>query len=412
MKDLVVVAIALLLGAFGPQRFAATPFDPLWMLGLVVLVAYSCGQLARALHLPSVVGWVVAGLVLGTSGMQLVLPEENRILHLVRDASIVWISFQVGLNCWPLPWLDWKRAGVLLLSTLGVGLVVALGVALWLEPPWYLALLLGALACLWGPFAGVPTTRRRQAVQVGMVGAAFSMVLLSIVLVLLAAEGHLAPPTTVFVGFWWLSLVLGAVCAGGMRLLSLLPKTVNSLLFSLFGVCILSAALFHMLELHALPFGFAAGLVLAQRPQWGRRLRYLLFRVGPIPYLFYFALLGAALDVFSLWPFAAGLLPALLMATGAVLLLRGLLSTLYLRFSLHRTRRDLGGHLLPRGALLFELCYASEFGLLDALTEPYALLLHQFVLGDILVSALLFVTLARSTQYWVGRMQAKKIVKA
>ncbi len=412
MKDLVVVAIALLLGAFGPQRYQSTLFDPLWTLGLVVLVAYSCGQIARGLRLPSLVGWVVAGLILGASGMQLALPEENRILHLVRDASIVWIAFEVGLNCWPLPWLDWKRAGVLLASTLGIAIAVALGVALWLELPGWLVLLLGALACLWGPFTGVPTTRRRQAVQVGIIGTAFSLLLLSGVLLLLAAEGLLAAAITGFVGRWWLSLILGAMCAVGMRSLSLLPKTINGLLFSLFGICILVAALFHTLQMHALPFGFAAGLVLAQRPAWGRRLRYLLFRVGPIPYLLYFALMAAALDVHLLWPVAAGLLPALLVVSGAVCLLRGLLSTLYLRFALGRTRRDLGGHLLPRGALLFELCYASNFGVLDALTGPYAPLLRQLVLGDILVSALVYVTLARIAQYWVGRMKAKTATTA
>jgi Kef-type K+ transport system membrane component KefB len=411
MKDLVVAVIALLLGAFGPQRYQSTLFDPLWMLGLVVLVAYSCGQMARGLRLPSMVGWIAAGLILGSSGMQLALPEENRILHLVRDAAAVWIAFQIGLNAWPLVWLDWKRAGVLLASTLGIGIAVALGIALWLEPPWWLALLLGALSCLWGPFTGVPTTRRRQAVQVGTVGAAFSLVVLSAVLLLLEADGLLAPATTGFVGRLWLSLILGAVCAGFIRLLSLLPKTINGLLFGLFGVSFLFAALFDILQMHALPFGFAAGVVLAQRPAWGRRLRYLLHRVGPIPYLFYFALLAAALDVRLFWPVAVGLLPALLVAISALLLLRGVFSAIYLRFAPGRAQRDLGGHLLPRGVLLFELCYASGFGLLDALSGSHALLLRQFVLGDILVSALLYVTLARIVQYAVGRMQVRAVAK-
>jgi len=411
MKDLVVVAIALLLGAFGPQRYQSTLFDPLWTLGLLVLVAYSCGQIVRGLRLPSMVGWIAAGLVLGTSGMQLALPEESRILHLVRDAAAVWIAFQVGINAWPLVWLDWKRAGVLLASTLGVGIAVAVGVALWLEPPWWLALLLGALSCLWGPFTGVPTTRRRQAVQVGIIGAAFSLVVLSAVLLFLEADGLLVPATTGFVGRFWLSLFLGAVCAGFMRLLSLLPKTINGLLFSLFGVSFLLAALFHVLQMQALPFGLAAGVVLAQRPAWGRRFRYLLFRVGPIPYLFYFVLLAAALDLRLFWPVAVGLLPVLLVSIGALLLLRGVLSAVYLRFAPGRAQRDLGGHLLPRGVLLFELCYASGFGLLDALSGPYVQLLRQFVLGDILVSALLYVTLARVVQYWVGRMRKRATVE-
>ena len=180
MKDLVVAVMALLLGYLGPQRYHPSPFDPLWLLGMVVLVAYSCGQMARGLRLPSMVGWIGAGLVMGSAGLGLVVPETGDMLRLVRDAAVLWIAFQVGLQVWPLAWLDWKRAGVLLASTLGVCAAVTAGVGFFLPLPWWVALLLGALACAWGPFTGAPTTRRRQALQVGLIGVAFSTCTISV----------------------------------------------------------------------------------------------------------------------------------------------------------------------------------------------------------------------------------------
>ena len=189
---------------------------------------------------------------------------------------------------------------------------------------------------------------------------------------------------------------------------SLLPGSIRGLLFSLFLSCFALAALFSALHLHPLPFGFAAGAVLARQAKVGRRLRYVLFRVGPIPLLLYFSLLGAQLDVRSLAVPAPGLLLVVLVSIGALLALRGVVPAVYLRFSTGRAQRDLGWQLLPRGVLVFELCFAPAFDLLDTLSGEHALLLRQFALSDILVSTLLYVMLARAAQYISERMQSRK----
>ncbi len=408
MKDLVVAVMALLLGHLGPQRYQPSPFDPLWLLGMVVLVAYSFGQMARGLRLPSMVGWIGAGLVMGSGGLGLVVPQASDMLRLVRDAAVLWIAFQVGLQVWPLAWLDWKRAGVLLASTLGVCATVTAGVGFFLSLPWLVALLLGALSCAWGPFTGAPTTRRRQALQVGLVGVAFSTVVLSAVLLWLQLEGALSAATASFVARFWLSCALGAASAGAVRFFSLLPGSIRGLLFSLFFSCFVLAALFSTLQLHPLPFGFAAGAVLARQSKVGRRLRYVLFRVGPIPLLLYFSLLGAQLDVRALALPAPGLPLVMLISISALLVLRGVVPAVYLRFSTGRAQRDLGWQLLPRGVLVFELCYAPTFALLDGLSGEHAVLLRHFVLSDILVSTLLYVMLARAAQYISERVHSRR----
>ncbi|MBT4503224.1 MAG: hypothetical protein HOC74_36165, partial [Gemmatimonadetes bacterium] len=56
MKNLVVCGIVLLLGVLGPQQDHRSPFDALWSLGALALVAYVLQQFARRLKLPPLVG--------------------------------------------------------------------------------------------------------------------------------------------------------------------------------------------------------------------------------------------------------------------------------------------------------------------------------------------------------------------
>lgn len=406
MKDIVVAAVALFLGALGPQSYQQSSFDPLWMLGMVVLLAYSFGRLARLLHLPSMVGWICAGLVVGSSGLELVSLQENDTLLLVRQAAVVWVGFQVGLHVWPLSWLDWKRVGVVLGSTLGVWAIVSVSCVLLLGVPWWFALLLGALSCMWEPFTGMPAARRHRAIQVGVVGSAVSLLVMQVELLWLAAVGTLGEDVFPFVGRFFASLLIGALAAGVVRTFSLLPKSVHGLLLGLFVACCASALLFNVVQLHPLPFGFAAGAVLAQGASWRRRLRYILFRIGPMPLLLYFALLGATLNVRVLNAPQSGLLVVLMVSMGALFVLRGIIPALYLRLR-GRLQHDLGWELLPRGVLLFELCYAVDFGLLDVLTGPQAILWQQYILSDILISALFYAVLARLAFYLSTRSARK-----
>lgn len=406
MKDLVVATLALLLGALGPQSYQESPFDPLWILGTILLVAYSLGQLAGLFRLPPMLGWIAAGLLVGNSGFQLMDAQMDDILRPVRHAAAVWIAFQVGLHAWPLSWLDWRRVGIIFASTLGVFFAIALGGVLLAGLSWSFALLLAAVGSLWGAFTGVPTNGQRHVLQVGVVGVAFSLTLLSATLLWSAVEGVVHMNAASFVGKLILSLVIGAASAATVRFFSLLPQSLHGLLVALLATCFAIAALFEVVQIPVLPFGFAAGLVIAQDARWRRRLRYILFRVGSVPLLFYFALLGGTLDVRLLNAPASNLSTVILTTVGVLILLRGLLSTVYLRLDIEEPSRDWGWQLLPRGVLLFELCYATHPGFLDVLVGPQAVLLQQFVVCDILVSAIFYVILARVVRAVYERVYA------
>ena len=127
MKNLVVCGVALLLGILGPQQDHRSPFDALWSLGALALVAYILQQFARRLKLPALVGWMTAGLLTGASGLQLVQPAALETLSLVRTLAAVWVGFQVGIHfSWPRA-LNWRGPLLIGLVTLATLILVTIG---------------------------------------------------------------------------------------------------------------------------------------------------------------------------------------------------------------------------------------------------------------------------------------------
>ena len=381
MKTIVVAAFVLLLIYYGPPQDRSSPFDAAWMLGALALLAAAGGQLAQAIRLPALVGWIGAGILLGTGGLQLVDLDAFSLHQILFLTAGLGVGFQVGLHViWPTH--AWRTLGLVAAVTALVFAAVAATTAL-LGLPWEQAVLLGALASLWGPFTGVPEFGRRGALLLAVLGTGCALGALGGTLVLLetGAAG--------WVGRVGLSLVAGGGLGLGLRLLGRFATPSATIVSSLVGAFFLAALALEILGLMALPCGLVAGLV--QDKQQSRRVRLLLHRGAPVAFMLFFALVGTALDPGELWPPAAGLYEAALVLVAVPLLLRGLAPMAYYPLPGSHPGRRIGWRLLPRGALLFEL-FCSPHGL-----APYVGaegLLAQAVLLDILVSTLLFSVLA------------------
>ena len=381
MKTIVVAAFVLLLIYYGPPQDRSSPFDAAWMLGALALLAAAGGQLAQAIRLPALVGWIGAGMLLGTGGLQLVDLSAFSLHQVLFLTAGLGVGFQVGLHVtWPTH--AWRTLGLVAAATALVFAAVAATTAL-LGLPWEQAVLLGALASLWGPFTGVPEFGRRGALLLAVLGTGCALGALGGALVLLetGAAG--------WVGRVGLSLVAGGGLGLGLRLLGRFATPSATIISSLVGAFFLAALALELLGLMALPCGLVAGLV--QDKQQSRRVRLLLHRGAPVAFMLFFSLVGTALDLGELWPPAAGLYEAALVLVTVPLLLRGLAPMAFYPLPGPHPGRRIGWRLLPRGALLFEL-FCSPHGL-----APYVGaegLLAQAVLLDILVSTLLFSSLA------------------
>lgn len=381
MKTIVVAAFVLLLIYYGPLQDRSSPFDTAWMLGALALLAAAGGQLAQAIRLPALVGWIGAGMLLGSGGLQLV-DLDAFSLHQVLFLTVgLGVGFQVGLHViWPTH--AWRMLGLAAAATALIFAAVTAVTAL-LGLPWEQAVLLGALASLWGPFTGLPEFGRRSALLLALLGTGCALVALGGTLILLetGAAG--------WIGRVGLSLVAGGGLGLGLRLLGRFATPSATVVSGLVGAFFFAALALEFLGLMALPCGLVAGLV--QNKQQSRRVRLLLHRSAPVAFMLFFALVGTALDLGALWPSATGLYEAALVLVAVPLLLRGLVPMVYYPLPGPHLGRRIGWRLLPRGALLFEL-FCSPHGLAPYVgTEG---LLAQAVLLDILVSTLLFSALA------------------
>ena len=382
MKTVVVAAFVLLLIYYGPPQDRSSPFDAAWQLGALALLAAAGGQLVQAIRLPALIGWIGAGMLLGTGGLQLVDLHSFSLHQVLLLTAGLGVGFQVGLHViWPTH--AGRTFGLTAAATalIFAAVTVATGLLGW---PWQQAVLLGALASLWGPFTRVPEFGRRGALVLAVLGTGCALVILGGALLLLetGAEG--------WIGRVGLSLLAGVGLGLGLRFLGRFATPNATIVSSLAGAFFFTALALEILGLLALPCGLVAGLV--QDEQQSRRVRLLLHRGTPVAFILFFALVGTALDLGALWPAAAGLYEAALVLVVAPLLLRALAPMAYYPLpGSHVIGRRIGWRLLPGGALLFEL-FCGPHGLASYLgTEG---LLAQAVLLNILVSTLLFSVLA------------------
>lgn len=381
MKTIVVAAFVLLLTYYGPLQDRSSPFDAAWMLGALALLAAAGGQIAQAIRLPALVGWVGAGMLLGSGGLQLVDLGAFSLHQMLFLTAGLGVGFQVGLHViWPAH--VWRMLGLAAAATALIFAAVTAVTAL-LGLPWEQAVLLGALASLWGAFTGVPQVGRRTALLLAVLGTGCALGALSGALVLLKTG------TASWVGRVGLSLVAGAGLGLGLRLLGRFAVPSATVVSGLVGAFFLAALGLDVLGLMALPCGLVAGLV--QDEQQSRRVRLLLHRGAPVAFMLFFALVGTSLELGALWPPVAGLYEAALVLVTVPLILRGLAPMAYYPLPGPHPHPGFGWRLLPRGALLFELFYGPH-GL-----APYVGaegLVAQVVLLDILFSTLLFSSLA------------------
>lgn len=382
MKTIVVALFVLLAICYGPPQDSSSPFDAAWMLGALALLATTGGQLAQATRLPPLVGWIGAGMLLGSGGLQIVVIDSFSLHQMLFLTAGLGVGFQVGLHVvWP-PHIG-RTLGLAAAVTALVFATVTLATAL-LGLPWTQAVLLGALASLWGPFTGVPEFGRRTALLLAVLGTGCALAVLGGTLVALetGARG--------WVGRVGLSLLAGGGLGLGLRLFGRFTVPSTTLVSSLVGAFFATALVLETIGLMALPCGLIAGLV--QNEQQSRRVRLLLHRGAPVAFMLFFALVGTALAPSALWPPAPGLYETALVLVTVPLLLRWLAPMAYYPLLGPQPGRRIGWRLLPRGALLFELFFGPH-GL-----APYVGaegLLAQAVLLDILVSALLFCSLSR-----------------
>ena len=284
----------------------------LLLLGIAVAVGFGSGKLFQKLRLPQVVGYLIAGILLGSSFLRLYKPQLLDQLTDMTTFALGLIGFIIGseLRLGTLRRLGKSIFFILFFEALGAFLLVTLGVFAF-TGKLYLGLIFGALGSATAPAATVgvlweyKSRGQLTSTLLAIVGLDDAMALIlygfaiSISKTLFANVGMSVVNIALKpVGEILLSLAVGAVL--GLVLSSLARRMRNkgeTLVLSLAAI-LLCSGLARTWGLSLILSNMAMGFALANLAPFGGRRTYSVVQsfVPPV-YVLFFVLIGARLQI-------------------------------------------------------------------------------------------------------------------
>lgn len=310
--------------------------------GFLILAAYTVGEIATAVGLPKIVGYLAAGVLFGPSGLAAVSLEGTVRLNPVSDLAVALIAFLAGAE---LRWGEVRERGVLLLKLTTVELLatfVVLTAALYglrdfvpflrdASPAtaFASALLFGAIAAVHSPavtLALLTETGARGPVARTTLGV---VLLADVAVVLLfsaalAVARYLAPVSDAasqatlgllvweIVGALLVGALLGAAVAAYLRFVAR-ELMLFAILVAFFGLELARVA--HVELLLTL---LTAGFVTENVSRHGDALRHALERSAAPIFVVFFALSGAKIDLADVAPLLPLVLPLAALRAAAI----------------------------------------------------------------------------------------------
>ena len=351
--------------------------DILALIGITIAVAFLVGVVFHRLGIPSVVGSIVAGVILGTSFLNLIPQELNANLNFISEIALGLIGFDMGGH---LRLSELRRMGrsillIVLFEAFGAFVLVT-GGTYFITGSIPTALVFGALAAATAPAVTVAVLEEYGAngplttTILAVVGLddALALLLFSIAAALtetmlngsgaISLTEMLALPVYEIGGSLLMGLAFGLILSLVMQRFHLLPRKHDAIVFPV-GMVFIAAGLARALDLSLILTTMTMGLVVVNRDsQDGHYIRETIERAGPVIYVLFFALAGARLDI--------SLLPTMGVLGIAYILLRGggkyvgawLGGTL--GGALPQVRNNLGLALQPQAGVVLGLALASQ----------------------------------------------------
>jgi Kef-type K+ transport system membrane component KefB len=307
-------------------------FEPniLTIVGLVIAVSFLGSKLFQRLGIPQVVGFIVIGVILGPSFLNVVPLQLSDQLIFVSEIALGLIGFDIGshLLFGELRHLGRSILFILLFEAIGTFVLVTAGIYL-LTQSWYTALIFGALASATAPAATVDVLAEYDAKGplttslLAVVGMDDALALLLFSIAAAFAESLLAsagPPTVLKILELPLieiggSLVLGAGLGLLLDRIMCRMKVQHDAMAVSIGFVLLCVGLSEALGFSLILTTMILGMVVVNRcPEHGRHVRFTIEQAGPVIYVLFFTLVGARFQI--------GLLPSMGLLGVAYVLLR------------------------------------------------------------------------------------------
>ncbi len=297
--------------------------EPLLLVGIVLVIGYFLGRAARLARLPSLIGFMVLGVLLGPSLLGVFHEGNLASLSFITEIALGFVAFSIGseLSMRSLKEIGGGITAIILAESLGAFLIVMM-VVFFITKSWPVALLFGAIAPASAPAGTVAVIQEYKAkgtltkALYAVVGFddglailifGFAAALAKMLLVgQLITDGSAAvgfmegmrEPSLEIVG----SLVLGTVLGFVYCLLVRELKTARDTLIMTFGVILAASGLSVHFGLSLILTNMAVGFVLVntRREALVRRVTEPLRDIMPLLFILFFCIAGAHLKISEL----------------------------------------------------------------------------------------------------------------
>ncbi len=297
--------------------------EPLLLVGIVLVIGYFLGRAARLARLPSLIGFMVLGVLLGPSLLGLFHEGNLASLSFITEIALGFVAFSIGseLSMRSLKEIGGGVAAIILAESFGAFLIV-MTVVFFITRSWPVALLFGAIAPASAPAGTVAVIQEYRAkgtltkalyavvgfddgLAILIFGFAAALAKMLLVGQLItdgsAAVGFLEgmrEPSLEIVG----SLVLGTVLGFVYCLLVRNLKTARDTLIMTFGVVLVGVGLSAHFGLSLILTNMAVGFVLVntRREALVHRVTEPLRDIMPLLFILFFCIAGAHLKISEL----------------------------------------------------------------------------------------------------------------
>lgn len=278
-----------------------TLLDRMALLGTVFLAALLMGKMARALSIPKVTGFLLAGFLVGPSAIGFVKESDVGQLVLFSRLAIALILFDIGGEFDP---TTLRRDGIRGLRISGIVAAVTAGSVLLLlrlaGAPWPIAIILACIALETSPSATVLVVKEMQA-RGPVTNRLLSVVAADVVFCIV---GYYLALAGVGLTSWSASVIsiAGGVCIGAMAgaLLATVGRTLKrdaDLLLFAFGLLLVLQGACRTVHVSAMLATLVSGTVAASVPAVRHRIFDILRPVAGLLYAILFVLAGARLHL-------------------------------------------------------------------------------------------------------------------
>jgi len=290
------------------------------LLGIAVIVGFYCGRLARLARLPSLIGYMVLGVVLGPSILALLDESTMGRLSFITEVALGLVAFSIGteLSLAGLKHLGAGIVSIILAESFGAFIVVAVFIYL-VTRDLPLSLIFAAMAPASAPAGTVAVIQEYRAkgtltkTLYAVVGFDDGLAIIifgfaaALARRLLIAEAT-GQATSVLPALWIplkeiaLSIVVGAVVGFVFCQMVRRLKAGHDILIIIFGVVLLATGLSIRWHLSLIMTNMVIGFVLAntRREALVHRVTAPLLEMMPLVFIMFFFLAGAHLDIWSL----------------------------------------------------------------------------------------------------------------